>query len=560
MDTRKIYGDPIISQKRKGTHIDPFRKKFESLAVEKHYVILSEVPVKFERVKVSFNNVDLYEVEDEFLSENTFNVDYVNGIVYFHESQTRKTLDFEYMGEGVLLFPDSRIYLTNDLEFPNVRDKFYDVDRGILEQRNRVDTLIRENPQPSELVDIRIDRNGTVFDVARDRINAEQKKIEDAYVDTKAFRHPSLKARIDSIQLAHEERLDDMDDSVTDIWAEFELIPGKISFEVGQITTGLDDRITSLETTMTLLPGEFELRVKGVEEEYNGRVSVLESSISVIPGEIDLKVNADDVISSINLSPEEIVIDSNKIKLVGAVDVLSDITGELGVINAGEINTLIMNGTNRQIYFGNDNVDNFDGRIDYIEPFMRLQKDRYTYYAVRADGAELGGQYSNRIHNMFVGGIPMFSFGYDPVDGHNHRTITSGNSILKFLNGDTIALQVRNGRDDGYAEIHASEFVTGSQRKTKENINMYNKSVLDNIKNTPVYTFKRKSTDSFTSLQDRYHLGFMHEEVPNFMKRGEGVDIVGAIATNFRGTQELIDRVELLEDEITYLRKALNSQ
>src|SRR5690606_14758033 len=111
------------------------------------------------------------------------------------------TLDFEYTGEGVYLFPDSRVYHTADKRFPNLRDKISDIDRSILVERHRIDQQLLSHPQPSEVVDMRIDYNGKIYRVAKDRIDAEQRKIEEAYVDAKGVRYNSLKERIDSLQL-----------------------------------------------------------------------------------------------------------------------------------------------------------------------------------------------------------------------------------------------------------------------------------------------------------------------------------------------------------------------
>lgn len=67
------------------------------------------------------------------------------------------------------------------------------------------------------------------------------------------------------------------------------------------------------------------------------------SSITVLEDEIILKVDADGVIAAINLSPEGVTIQGTKINLVGAVTVLSDITGNLGTITAGTINGVSVN-------------------------------------------------------------------------------------------------------------------------------------------------------------------------------------------------------------------------
>lgn len=201
MDISKVYNDPVIFRKRKGEYPSPFKQISESLIVENNYALLTEVPNRADKVKVSGYSKPLYEVANGIVSEQTFKVDYTNGIVYFHKNLNKLTLKFEYLGEGVFLFPDSRLFLTDDKKFNNARDKFSDIDRGIIEQKNRVDELIRSTPQPSEVVDLRIDYNGNIFDTVRDRVNSEQMKIEEAYFDANGYKYSSLKERIDSIQL-----------------------------------------------------------------------------------------------------------------------------------------------------------------------------------------------------------------------------------------------------------------------------------------------------------------------------------------------------------------------
>ena len=51
--------------------------------------------------------------------------------------------------------------------------------------------------------------------------------------------------------------------------------------------------------------------------------------------DLDKKTNSDEIISTINQTAETIKIQANKIDLVGAVTVLSDIAGNLGTITAG---------------------------------------------------------------------------------------------------------------------------------------------------------------------------------------------------------------------------------
>lgn len=318
LDIPKIYEDPIISRKRLGTAIQPFRPIKESMTVNTYYALLTEIPNRYEKVKVTGQGRNFYEIEDgEFLSENTFKVDYTNGHVYFHESLDKKTLHFEYLGEGVFLFPDSRVYFSGEGSFPTVRDKFVDVDRAIKVERNRISEQIISHPQPSEVVDQRIDFNGKIFKVAKDRIDSEQQKIEEAYFDAKGKKHNSLKLRIDSLQLATEEEFDDQNKENVDLWASIDLIPGQIKLETGKLKEHIDGTQTLLQSQIDMIPEKIELSVSELREEVDGELSKSESSIKLLKDEIELKVDVDGVTSAINLSEEGVRIDGSKVWITG---------------------------------------------------------------------------------------------------------------------------------------------------------------------------------------------------------------------------------------------------
>lgn len=176
----EIYNDPIRFMKRKNTPDDPFKPLKEVITILDGKAQLREIPNKAERVIVTGFDVNWQEQTDSnftILANNEFQVDYLNGLVSFNSSNEGKSLTFTYLGEGVIYFPSTRIYLLDD-EFGVLSRKLNDLDRLDLEQKNRVDTLIRENPQPDEIVDVRTDRNGKVYPVARDRINADQKRLK----------------------------------------------------------------------------------------------------------------------------------------------------------------------------------------------------------------------------------------------------------------------------------------------------------------------------------------------------------------------------------------------
>lgn len=89
-----------------------------------------------------------------------------------------------------------------------------------------------------------------------------------------------------------------------------------------------------------LTPQELLAQILSVKTRIASTVTqlgVAESQIAQSAEQILLRVMTDKVIAAINLSPEEITIMASRINLVGAVTVLSEITGDLGDIIAGNI-------------------------------------------------------------------------------------------------------------------------------------------------------------------------------------------------------------------------------
>jgi hypothetical protein len=193
------FNEGIIGKRRKGTHDDPFKSISVTLPVINSKVTLPEIPSRFEKVKVTGYSTTMYEIEDGELTENLYKVDYTNGVVFFNVIHNNSNLTFTFLGEGVHFFPASSIWLTKseDDNIQTVVEKFNRVDLDILAQKGRVDEQMRSVPQPSEVVDIRIDKSGNVYNVAKERIDAEQKKIEDAYVGKDGRNYTSLKERFD---------------------------------------------------------------------------------------------------------------------------------------------------------------------------------------------------------------------------------------------------------------------------------------------------------------------------------------------------------------------------
>lgn len=109
-DIPKLYNDPILSKKRKGSVDDPYQLYNETQVIYNGKAQLTEVPNREMRVEVSGDGKVWKEVEDGDLQDDFFKVDYLNGVVFFNASNEGKSLQFKYSGEGAYYFPGSRIW------------------------------------------------------------------------------------------------------------------------------------------------------------------------------------------------------------------------------------------------------------------------------------------------------------------------------------------------------------------------------------------------------------------------------------------------------------------
>ena len=111
--------------------------------------------------------------------------------------------------------------------------------------------------------------------------------------------------------------------------------------KVAPITT----RLTNAETAIDQNAAAILLRATKTDlNATNKTLSEAEARIEIQAGQILNRVEKNGIISSINQTPEDIKILANKINLVGAVTVLSNITGNLGTITAGTLKTVNLEG------------------------------------------------------------------------------------------------------------------------------------------------------------------------------------------------------------------------
>lgn len=105
------YLDPLHIVWRKGTPEDPYTQRVEFLKVVNQTIVLSEIPDKVYRVRISgLNEINYETFNKKGLGENEFYVNYSTGIIQVHAKYETETLNVTYKGRGFIQYPADRIY------------------------------------------------------------------------------------------------------------------------------------------------------------------------------------------------------------------------------------------------------------------------------------------------------------------------------------------------------------------------------------------------------------------------------------------------------------------
>jgi phage minor structural protein len=157
------------------------------------------------------------------------------------------------------------------------------------------------------------------------------------------------------------------------------------------------ERIDESIATLQIEADNIQLSVQSLDS----RLDNAESQLSIQAGQIATKVsysdyNGNEIASRINQTATTIKIQASKINLVGAVSVLSDISGNLGTITAGILNGVVINvdtdarvgnnlylgnwssdGVRKTIYF--NNMANISGGTGAFGANMEVSADTFYF-------------------------------------------------------------------------------------------------------------------------------------------------------------------------------------
>lgn len=281
------------------------------------------------------------------------------------------------------------------------------------------------------------------------------------------------------------------------------------------------------------------------------------SGIDILKDNLLLYSKKDEVISSINLSPENIKIQAKNIDFEGTVTANENfIIDEEGTMSCDEANIKNANCENLNVKYSN--IDTCDCKE------INIVDSNFTNGKIElVDGTQ---DNSNLIVKNSIGSIEssitpgnLFLTGSSISIGMNSRDDGTGNRIL-FTVDPSVVPQVNLFTDDG---VHTFILATGittpnvtqtSKESTKKNIVEFDENALDILKQSKVYKYNLK----FEEDTEKEHIGFVipdeggQFETPNqiISNDNEGIDIYSTIAILWKAVQEQQKTIEELKNII----------
>lgn len=313
-----------------------------------------------------------------------------------------------------------------------------EVDVGNTQAKSIVDALLNQRAT----INANDKRYRSKFEQTNDRIDLE---VEEIGVSIAA-----INIRADSITQSVTDLNNNLSSKITQTASE-------IRSEVTSQVTTINNNIQTVRNDVSVVSqtaSQIQSTVTSQQTQISGlgnRMSNAESSITQNAYQIQSKVSVQDftgntVVSMINQTATTIDIHASKINLVGAVNVLSEITGQLGTINAGTINGVQVNSANIRI---TDDV--YIGNVLHIgDHYWDAQPKMIKF------GGGSGGAISHRGDRLEMNAV----FGVNVVDKLtvNYQDVALANMQGLSINYNSNSTNPRiyfriNGSDVGYVDL-----------------------------------------------------------------------------------------------------------
>ena len=292
--------------------------------------------------------------------------------------------------------------------------------------------------------------------------------------------------------------------------------------------------------------------------EMNSSIKQTADSISL---EVAKKVDENEIISKINLSPEEIKIKSNKLSLEG----YTTINNSFSVDENGDVSitegTIYLKDNSPSPYFFNLSINNDDGDSFVAKPnYLRLMANEpYDYvFSIDLDNS-LGQSDITLIHvdsrtQNEDGSTEIKTHGVNMAVGEQGSTfsLSSKSPNEAFFMSSVVETYVKNLRYDNISQ--------SSLASLKKNIKKIDNRCLDVIKNANIYEFNYNTEEDDT----KKHIGFVigrgyktPEEIINNSR--DGIDFGAVSSLLWKSVQEQQEIIEKLEYRVDELEKKVNA-
>jgi len=297
------------------------------------------------------------------------------------------------------------------------------------------------NTQAKSIIDALLNQHATInandkryrskFEQTNDRIDLE---VEEIGVSIAA-----INIRVDSITQSVTDLNNNLSSRISQTAAE---IRGEVSAQVITINNNIQTVRNDI-SAVSQTASQIQSTVTSQQTQISGlgsRMSNAESSITQQAYQIESKVSVSDytgntVVSKINQTATTISIHASKINLIGAVNVLSDITGNLGTINTGTLNSVNINSANirinEDVYIGNT-LQIGPSYADTSPKLIRFGNTTGGYISHRGDTLNLSAMYGVNIN-----GNPALTGNREGMSiNWNGQTGTDGRLYIRIYNMD----------------------------------------------------------------------------------------------------------------------------
>ncbi|EML6324848.1 phage tail protein [Bacillus cereus] len=209
------------------------------------------------------------------------------------------------------------------------------------------------------------------------------------------------------------------------------------------------------------------------------------------------------------------------------------------------------------------------------DSLVHLKNGHLPFEEVAVGTAGTIGHLGDDLTYESKGNEHMFSARYKYLGGFkrfDYPAMIVGESMIKDYTGGNV-MEFKRSTDNGFKNVLANDYLRPSLSKWKTNIKEYEKSALDKICETPVYTydmidFSRHTCQPPKKLQhlDVYNnnilttganqLGLVVEESPDEIVRDDrSISSYAVEAMLWKGTQELNKKVKSLEEEVHSIKE-----